>query len=203
MSRECNDCGGTGSESLAVNYTQEPKLALVVRGVYALAHALHDMRERTCGASAEEGLCAAMLPFNLTAYRQHLARVRFRAPDGGRVAFDEHGDPPAELSEYDVMSLVEAAGGGEWRYEHVGRWRRGALRLLGGVAAARRRAAGVSAACSAPCARGYWARVDERARCCWTCVPCAPLAVVLAPPHRGCRLCPLGHRPDAAYKGAI
>ncbi|XP_049872855.1 metabotropic glutamate receptor 1-like, partial [Pectinophora gossypiella] len=30
----------TGSESLATGYTQEPKLALVVRGVYALAHAL-------------------------------------------------------------------------------------------------------------------------------------------------------------------
>lgn len=26
----------------------------------------------------------------------YLSRVRFRAPDGGLVAFDENGDPPAE-----------------------------------------------------------------------------------------------------------
>lgn len=82
-----------GSESLAVNYTQEPKLALVVRGVYALAHALHAMVGEWCGGA---GLCAHMLPFNVSRYRQHLARVRFRAPDGGRVAFDDNGDPPPE-----------------------------------------------------------------------------------------------------------
>ncbi|KAF9422750.1 hypothetical protein HW555_001744 [Spodoptera exigua] len=82
-------------ESLAANYTQEPKLALVVRGVYALAHALHGMRRAACGR-AGRGLCAAMLPFNVSQYRRHLARVRFRAPDGGLVAFDDSGDPPPE-----------------------------------------------------------------------------------------------------------
>lgn len=85
-----------GSESLAANYTQEPKLALVVRGVYALAHALHDMVREACGAARGEGPCAAVLPFNVSRYRQHLARVRFRAPDGGLVAFDDNGDPPPE-----------------------------------------------------------------------------------------------------------
>lgn len=86
----------TGLESLAANYTQEPKLALVVRGVYALAHALDAMRRAQCGADESAALCAAMLPFNVSLYRQHLARVRFRAPDGGLVAFDDNGDPPPE-----------------------------------------------------------------------------------------------------------
>ncbi|XP_063891716.1 metabotropic glutamate receptor 1, partial [Helicoverpa armigera] len=127
----------TGMESLATNYTQEPKLALVVRGVYSLAHALHSMRRAACGERPARGLCAAMLPFNVSRYRQHLARVRFRAPDGGRVAFDDNGDPPPEsvagphppprappppltplvfrrLSEYDVMSFERAGAG--WRY---------------------------------------------------------------------------------------
>ena len=88
-----------GGESLAANYTQEPKLALVVRGVYALAHALHTMVDASCGGGADvatDGLCSDMLPFNVSRYRQHLARVRFRAPDGGRVAFDDNGDPPPE-----------------------------------------------------------------------------------------------------------
>lgn len=94
-----------GTESLAANYTQEPKLALVVRGVYALAHALHAMRSDLCGARREsdegsEALCAAMLPFNVSLYRHHLANVRFRAPDGGLVAFDDNGDPPPELVPY-------------------------------------------------------------------------------------------------------
>ncbi|RVE40011.1 hypothetical protein evm_015339 [Chilo suppressalis] len=128
----------TGSESLAAGYTQEPKLALVVRGVYTLAHALHDMRGAVCGASqAGAGLCAAMLPFNVSLYRRYIARVRFRAPDGGIVAFDSNGDPPPELSEYDVMNLVSDGAGG-WRYVRVGRWRRGALRLRGGHAATTR-----------------------------------------------------------------
>lgn len=85
-----------GSESLANSgYTQEPKLALVVRGVYALAHALHDMQRALCGARA--GACAALQAFNVSRYRWHLERVRFRAPDGGLVAFDDNGDPPPEF----------------------------------------------------------------------------------------------------------
>ncbi|XP_063826467.1 metabotropic glutamate receptor 1-like [Ostrinia nubilalis] len=185
----------TGLESLGTDYTQEPKLALVVRGVYALAHALHDMRAAACGARGP-GLCAALRPFNVSLYRRHLARVRFRAPDGGLVAFDDNGDPLPELSEYDVMNLMSDGSGG-WRYERVGRWRRGALQLRGGDAAAARRAAGVQAACSAPCGAGQWARAGEgRARCCWACVPCPPLAVTGPPPATGCLLCPPGHRPD-------
>ncbi|RVE41856.1 hypothetical protein evm_013500 [Chilo suppressalis] len=65
-----------------------------------------------------------------------------------------------------------------------------------------RRARGVRAACSQECGAGSWARRSEgeRARCCWTCVPCATLAVT-AP--AGCRLCPPGHRPDALRKECI
>lgn len=99
-----------GSESLAVNYTQEPKLALVVRGVYALAHALHAMQGAECGGAAGAGgLCAALLPFNVSLYRQHLARVRFRAPDGGLVAFDDNGDPPPESVHPRHMAPVTSA----------------------------------------------------------------------------------------------
>ncbi|CAH0399646.1 unnamed protein product [Chilo suppressalis] len=166
------------------------------------------MRGAVCGASqagagagAGAGLCAAMLPFNVSLYRRYIARVRFRAPDGGIVAFDSNGDPPPELSEYDVMNLVSDGAGG-WRYVRVGRWRRGALRLRGGHAATTRRARGVRAACSQECGAGSWARRSEgeRARCCWTCVPCATLAVT---EPTGCRLCPPGHRPDALRKECI
>ncbi|XP_063626994.1 metabotropic glutamate receptor 1-like [Cydia splendana] len=208
----------TGTESLARGYSQEPKLALVVRGVYALAHALHAMRAARCGA--RPGLCAAMLPFNVSLYQAYLQRVRFTAPDGAQVAFDDNGDPPPELSEYDVMSFERAPGKGEtgaagdeegevWHYVRVGRWRRGQLHLRGGRHAPERRAAGTEAVCSAPCAPGHWARAAggteaggtaRRAPCCWTCVPCAPLAVTRAPPHAGCRLCPPGHRPDVHRK---
>ncbi|XP_063366245.1 metabotropic glutamate receptor 1-like [Cydia amplana] len=205
----------TGTESLARGYSQEPKLALVVRGVYALAHALHAMRAARCGA--RPGLCAAMLPFNVSLYQAYLQRVRFTAPDGALVAFDDNGDPPPELSEYDVMSFergetgTNGDGEGEaWHYVRVGRWRRGQLHLRGGRHAPERRAAGTEAVCSAPCAAGQWARAAgeaaeaggaaRRAPCCWTCVPCAPLAVTRAPPHAGCRLCPPGHRPDVHRK---
>ncbi|CAH1636685.1 unnamed protein product [Spodoptera littoralis] len=152
------------------------------------------MRRAACGRGGR-GLCAAMLPFNVSQYRHHLARVRFRAPDGGLVAFDGNGDPLPELSDYDVMSFERGAG--EWRYERVGRWRRGMLQMRGGAGAAGARARGVLAACSAPCGAGQWARVGAgRARCCWSCVACAPLEVTVPPPTPGCRLCPPGHHPD-------
>lgn len=53
------------------------------------------------------------------------------------------------------MRLVEGSGG-VWRYERVGRWRGGRLRLAGGAAAVVERAAGHSATCSEPCAPGRY-----------------------------------------------
>nr|XP_037875338.1 metabotropic glutamate receptor 5-like [Bombyx mori] len=86
---------------------------------------------------------------------------------------------------------------GEWRYVRVGRWRRGALHLRGGTRAAYRRGQGVRGVCSEPCGVGEWARAGEgRARCCWTCVPCPPLAITVPPPAPGCKPCLPGHRPD-------
>ncbi|GBP47225.1 Metabotropic glutamate receptor 1 [Eumeta japonica] len=211
-----------GTESLATQYAQEPKLALVVRGVYALAHGLHDMREALC-PSPQTPLCAAMLPFNLSLYQQYLARVRFRAPDGGIVAFDENGDLPASLSEYDVMSF--SRGGGHWRYVRVGCWRGGALRLRSARATAVR-AAATHAACSPPCPPGYYkcstyrytlagamhvlqeTTGESAARCCWACLPCPahavprigsqahPRARANDSAHTPCRMCPPGSSPD-------
>lgn len=57
-----------GRESLREGYSQEPKLALVVRGVLALDRAVHDMRSALCPPSSRE-LCPDMLPFNLSLYQ--------------------------------------------------------------------------------------------------------------------------------------
>ncbi|XP_049872856.1 metabotropic glutamate receptor 2-like, partial [Pectinophora gossypiella] len=86
-------------------------------------------------------------------------------------------------------------------YVRVGRWRRGALYMRGGAQAAAKRAAGERGSCGRPCGAGQWARRGEgRARCCWTCVPCGPLAV---PRRAGCRACPPGHRPDTTRTSCV
>lgn len=58
----------TGNESLAEGYSQEPKLGLVVRAVYAMAHALRDMRAALC-PTTRRGLCPAILPFNVSSFK--------------------------------------------------------------------------------------------------------------------------------------
>lgn len=75
--KKCN-ASYVGAERLDAHYTQEPKLGMVVRGVYALAHALRDMREQLCpnaafnlGAAAPPPFCPAMLPFNVSLYKVH------------------------------------------------------------------------------------------------------------------------------------
>lgn len=61
-----------------------------------------------------------------------------------------------------------------------------------------RRSEGVRGSCGRPCGVGHWARRGAgRARCCWTCVPCAAHSVPRPAPATGCRACPPGARPDA------
>lgn len=55
-------CVCAGQESLRAGYTQEPKLALVVRGVYAFAHALHDMRRQLCASPPTHATHATHAP---------------------------------------------------------------------------------------------------------------------------------------------
>lgn len=51
-----------GQESLKTNYKQDPKLSFVIKAIYSVAHALHNMIQTICGPIS--GFCPQMLPFN-------------------------------------------------------------------------------------------------------------------------------------------
>lgn len=76
-------------------YTQDSKMAFVMKAIYTMAYGLHDMQQGLCKGS--RGLCPAMLPFNGSIYLQYLMNVTFKWRNEELVMFDEQGDPPGWL----------------------------------------------------------------------------------------------------------
>lgn len=70
---------------------QDAKLSFVIKAIYALAHALHNMHGDLCGEDL--GLCANMTPINGAQLLDYLHNVSFKY-NSESVFFDENGDPP-------------------------------------------------------------------------------------------------------------
>ena len=79
-----------GQEHLT-DIVQDAKLGFVVKAIYALAHALHNMHEQVCEPRA--GLCGKMASLDGGMFLEFLHNVSFKY-DGEDVFFDENGDPP-------------------------------------------------------------------------------------------------------------
>ncbi|XP_027136124.1 extracellular calcium-sensing receptor-like [Larimichthys crocea] len=73
----------------------------VYKGVYAVAHALHNMLScnKTCDMNVQ------LDPFTIL---QHIKKVKFKTKEGDDVYFDENGDPAAK---YEIVNWQPSANG--------------------------------------------------------------------------------------------
>ena len=70
---------------------QDAKLEFVVKAVYALAYALHNLQQKVC--NGVPGICPELTPIAGDQLLKYLMDVSFEYKKE-TVFFDNHGDPP-------------------------------------------------------------------------------------------------------------
>ncbi|XP_023310174.1 metabotropic glutamate receptor 1 [Anoplophora glabripennis] len=190
----------TGKESLTEKYGQDSKLSFVIKAIYTLAHALHDMQQDVCGHGSV-GMCDKLLPFNGSLFKNYLMNVSF-VYDEEIIEFDENGDPPGR---YDIMNYQKLEDG-SFDYVQVGSWNNRSLLWNNSLLLQLgRNGRTVKSVCSEECPKGQYKNVQQGGkdkRCCWVCVPC-PAGEVLEDDGGSCRKCPLGSAPDEQKIGKM
>ncbi|XP_043975228.1 extracellular calcium-sensing receptor-like [Gambusia affinis] len=92
------ECSGhedlTGVENSFTDMSLMPIFNNVYKGVYAVAHALHDILgcEKTCNNNVQ------LDPFTIL---QHIQKIHFKTKEGEEVYFNENGDPAAK---YEIIN---------------------------------------------------------------------------------------------------
>ncbi|XP_054901492.1 extracellular calcium-sensing receptor-like isoform X1 [Poeciliopsis prolifica] len=83
----------TGVENSFTDMSLMPIFNNVYKGVYAVAHALHDILgcDKTCNNNVQ------LDPFTIL---QHIQKIHFKTKEGEEVYFNENGDPAAK---YEIM----------------------------------------------------------------------------------------------------
>ncbi|XP_044259087.1 metabotropic glutamate receptor 5-like [Tribolium madens] len=182
----------SGEESLLDKYRQDSKLSFVIKAVYSLAHALHDMQQDKCGPGTT-GTCEKLLPFNGSLFKSYLMNVTFEY-DEEIIEFDENGDPPGR---YDIMNYQKLEDG-SFDYVQVGNWHNRSLWWNQSRPVQFGKSRNVKSVCSEECPKGHYKNVQQGGkdkRCCWVCVPC-PSGEILDEEGESCHRCPQGFVPD-------
>ena len=109
----------SGKEDLSKGYSQDTKMAFVMKSLWTMAYGLHNMQQDLCPNTT--GLCQAMLPVDGSLFLQYLMNVTFKWGNDV-VSFDSNGDPPGR---YDIMNLQFDADTGRTEYVHVKSYRFG------------------------------------------------------------------------------
>ena len=81
----------TGDEYIT-HLKQDAKLEFVVKAVYALAHALHNLHQDVCNGLP--GICSELEPVSGEKLLNYLMNVSFSLTNREEVFFDGNGDPP-------------------------------------------------------------------------------------------------------------
>uniref|UniRef100_A0A668RR13 G-protein coupled receptors family 3 profile domain-containing protein n=1 Tax=Oreochromis aureus TaxID=47969 RepID=A0A668RR13_OREAU len=82
----------TGVENIFTDMSLMPMFNNVYKGVYAVAHALHNILN--CNKTSSRSIkCPSIL--------QHILKIYFKTKEGDEVYFDENGDPAAK---YDIIN---------------------------------------------------------------------------------------------------
>ncbi|MEQ2181802.1 hypothetical protein GOODEAATRI_015286, partial [Goodea atripinnis] len=91
----------TGVENSFTDMSLMPIFYNVYKGVYAVAHALHDILNcnKTCHNDVQ------LEPLTIL---QHLQRIRFKTKEGDEVYFNENGDPTAK---YEIINWQRKENG--------------------------------------------------------------------------------------------
>ncbi|XP_047246790.1 extracellular calcium-sensing receptor-like [Girardinichthys multiradiatus] len=84
----------TGVENSFTDMSLMPIFNNVYKGVYAVAHALHDILN--CNKTCDKNIQLDSLTI-----LQHLLRIHFKTKEGEDVYFNENGDPPAK---YEIIN---------------------------------------------------------------------------------------------------
>ncbi|KAM3875162.1 extracellular calcium-sensing receptor-like [Diretmus argenteus] len=175
--RKANIHGLGIGKSLYADVSQLRITYNVYKGVYAIAHALHDMLACQPGKGPFlNGQCPDVRRFQPAQIHHYLRRVNFTTPLGERIYFDQNGDPPAS---YDIINWHVAEG--TIQFVHVGHFvsYQGSSgkfhidmdRVVWG--GGNRHMVPVSV-CSSPCPPGTRKAVQKgRPVCCFDCLPCA------------------------------
>ncbi|KAK7909662.1 hypothetical protein WMY93_014346 [Mugilogobius chulae] len=163
---------GCGRHSLKdVPFQPESKIMFVVNAVYAMAHALHHMRQALCPNSTK--VCEALKPGNgRKFYRDYILKVKFEAPFRppdrlNVVRFDAFGD---SIGRYNIFHYHKEDG--RYVYQKVGYWAQGLV--LNTTRIPWPSQIVPTSQCSDPCKKNEVKNMQPGDVCCWICIPCQP-----------------------------
>ncbi|KAL4655214.1 metabotropic glutamate receptor 2-like [Arapaima gigas] len=158
------------------NFEEESKIMFVLNAVYAMAHALHNMRQAVCPNSTK--LCDAMKPGNgKRFYRDFILKTKFDAPfrptdTENIVRFDTYGD---SIGRYNIFHYHQEDG--KYVYRKVGYWAQGLLLNMSLIPWANQLIP--TSQCSDPCRKNEVKSMQPGDVCCWICIPCQPYQYLL------------------------
>ncbi|KAG7472470.1 hypothetical protein MATL_G00109040 [Megalops atlanticus] len=158
------------------SFEQEPKIMFVVNAVYAMAHALHNMRQAVCPNTTK--VCEAMKPGNgKRFYREFILKTKFEAPfrpadTENMVRFDSVGD---SIGRYNIFHYHQEDG--KYIYRKVGYWEQGLTLNTTLIPWANQ--VPPTSQCSDPCRKNEIKSMQPGDVCCWICIPCQPYQYLL------------------------
>ncbi|XP_072557251.1 extracellular calcium-sensing receptor-like [Paramormyrops kingsleyae] len=191
----------TGTENLSGidnTYTDMSQIQIlnnVYKGMYAVAHALHELF--TCKSdqeAADNQTCATKRQPEPWKFLQQLKKVRFKTKEGEEVFFDKNGDPAAK---YDLVNWQQQPDG-QIHIATVGRYDASLptekqLRLNNvSIKWAKKSEKVPVSVCSESCPPGTRKAVQKgKPVCCYDCVPCAEGEISNATDSNDCIPCDL------------
>ncbi|XP_015202876.2 metabotropic glutamate receptor 3 isoform X1 [Lepisosteus oculatus] len=157
-------------------FEQESKIMFVVNAVFAMAHALHNMRQAVCPNATK--VCDAMKPGNgKRFYRDYILKTKFDAPfrpadTENIVRFDSYGD---SLGRYNIFHYHKVED--KYIYRKVGYWAQGLVLNKSLISWANQVVP--TSQCSDPCKKNEVKSMQPGDVCCWICIPCQPYQYLL------------------------
>ncbi|XP_049339705.1 extracellular calcium-sensing receptor-like isoform X4 [Astyanax mexicanus] len=146
-----------------------PIFSNVYKGVYAVAHALHDLLHCT-------QTCLTQRQPNPFTFLEHLKRVSFKTKEGEEVFFDENGDPPAK---YEIINWHKSKTN-QYEFVTVGLYdssfpTKNRLAVnMDSIVWAQNSNQVPRSVCSESCPPGTRKAVQKgKPICCFDCIPCA------------------------------
>ncbi|XP_035678091.1 metabotropic glutamate receptor 8-like [Branchiostoma floridae] len=189
-------CTGKKTISTASGFVQEGKVQFVVDSVYAMAYALHDMRNDLCPGTTS-GLCEEMEHVNGKQFLEYIRNVTFTGIGGDTVAFNAKGDGPGR---YDIFQYQN--NNGIYQYVPIGTWDDSRHRRLSLTSSllhwpGNGTMTSPTSICSSDCAPGE-RKIQQASACCWVCQRCERSTQRLKD-ESTCEECPVGQKPGANW----
>ncbi|XP_045197998.1 metabotropic glutamate receptor 1-like [Mercenaria mercenaria] len=180
----------TGKEIIK-DVVQDAKLGFVVKAIYALAHALHNMQQDLC---EDSGICDNMAVLDGGLFLEYLLNVSF-SYEGESVFFDEFGDPPPRYYIVNYQKHMTWNVNESYKYEMIGSWNSGVLTMDDNRVYWPQHNHGhaTKSICSDECPKGHIKKVHDIA-CCWVCTPCQDNEIIID--SETCLPCSLGWWPN-------